>query len=210
MNSDIQRSIEFQLMSWWHPGTGRGDGVTADAVAHRGNDHLPFLPGRTVKGLVRDACRAGVAADILPMSRWLELFGTPPPPAKEGEEFERVEALEEGRFKTERGSLRFSSARIGKSSDEQAKWSTWARDREDVSSYLYSHVASTAMDPLTGAAKDRSLRTIEVVVPLNLHAFIEGDADTPWDSIGESIELFLRTLGSHRNRGLGRVAARLV
>src|SRR5206468_769129 len=107
------RTIEFRILTWWHPGTGRGDGATADAVAHCGSDGLPFLPGRTVKGLIRDACRAGAEAAVIHKDQILTLFGSDPPgPGPSDGEFERVRALEEGRFRTRRGTLRFSSARI--------------------------------------------------------------------------------------------------
>ncbi|MBI4472327.1 MAG: hypothetical protein HY646_06640 [Acidobacteria bacterium] len=215
MSHLVQRTLEFRLLTWWHPGTGRGDGATADAVAHRGADKLPFLPGRTVKGLVRDACRVGVEAELLPEATFMELFGSPPPTANNSDaEFERVRALEAARFGTAPGSLRFSSARIGSTREDQTRWSAWARsqanDRTGVISHLYSYVASTAINEKTGTAKDHSLRTIEVVVPLTLHAFISGRDDTPWDVIGESVQLFLRGLGSHRNRGFGRADVHLV
>jgi hypothetical protein len=145
----------------------------------------------------------------------IELFGSAPPPqAKSDPEFMRVRALEEARFGTRTGSLRFSSARLGSTREEQNRWSAWARDpghdRKVVVAHLYSYIASTAINPDTGTAKDQTLRTIEAVVPLTLHAFIDTSTDAPWDAIDESVKLFLRTIGSHRNRGLGRVDAHLV
>ncbi len=219
MSPSVQRTLAFNLLTWWHPGTGRGDGVTADAVVRKGKeDKLPFLPGRTVKGLVREACRVGAAAGVLDSATLEDLFGTGPP--KQGEspehnEFKRVRALEQARFGTKKGDLRFSSAHLGATRNEQDDWSSWARwrDREDesrVTPELYGYVSQTAICRDTGIAKDQTLRTIEVVVPMTLHAFITGSNATPWDAIDESVRLFLRTLGSHRNRGFGRVDAHLV
>jgi CRISPR/Cas system CMR subunit Cmr4 (Cas7 group RAMP superfamily) len=50
--------LKIEIRSYWHPGTGRGQGSHLDATTHRNARGLPSLPGRTVKGLVRDAvCR---------------------------------------------------------------------------------------------------------------------------------------------------------
>jgi CRISPR/Cas system CSM-associated protein Csm3 (group 7 of RAMP superfamily) len=208
MNNSVEQTIEFQILTWWHPGTGRGDGAVADAVAHRGEDELPLVPGRTVKGLVRDACACAAQAGILSADEIVALFGSGPP--RDTSADTRVPQLEEARFHTKAGSLRFSSARLGQTRDKQTEWSSWARTNKRSVRELTAYVASTEIEKDTGIAKDKTLRTIEVVVPLTLFAFVRGPESGPWEKIDQSLRLFLRKLGSHRNRGLGRVHARLV
>ena len=48
--------LRFEIQSFWHAGSGRGDGAVADATVLRSRAGLPILPGRTVKGLLREAC----------------------------------------------------------------------------------------------------------------------------------------------------------
>ena len=47
--------LKIDIQSYWHPSTGRGQGSDVDALAHRDKDGIPCLPGRTIKGLLRDA-----------------------------------------------------------------------------------------------------------------------------------------------------------
>lgn len=198
------RILTLQISSYWHPGTGRGDGAVADASVHVGTDHLPFLPGRTVKGLLRDAVECAIQAGFEGLDP-VALFGSPLPRATTDD---RVRTLEEARFTTDSGCLRFGSARPGRGPTEQATWSEWAGAHPEQAAVLVERIASTKVDDL-GRAEDHTLRTIEVVVPMTLHAAIEGPPGTRWDLLDEAVQTFLTGLGSHRTRGLGRVHARL-
>ncbi len=203
----------FELLGWWHPGTGRGDGVAADAVVLRDATGLPYLPGRTVKGLLREAVHLGAAAGLPGLNAAVEaqLFGTGL--ADKGTT-DRVRKLEEGRFRTHAGSLRFNDAVLGATRTEAAAWRAWAAsDGGKVKvRELVSTLASTAIDPASGTVRDQTLRTIEVVAPVTLWAplSVEGEAPVPWASVGEAAALFLRAVGSHRTRGLGRCAVTIV
>lgn len=225
----VERTLRFELHTFWHPGTGRGDGALADAAVHKTAEGLPFLPGRTVKGLLRDAAELAVAAGLLAAPDVLALFGSPLPDGIDADN--RVGALEEARYASVPGTLWFSSACLGRTRDEQIAWRAWARhreqapdqhaqqqpgvdrtaragapDRKEPSDLLFQRFASTRIDA-SGIARDHTLRTIEIVVPVDLHAFVRGRPDTPWDALDQAARLFIRGVGSHRHRGLGRVSA---
>ena len=51
MNMDYK--IEF--FSNWHCGSGLAAGADVDALVIKDKDGLPYVPGRTIKGLLRDA-----------------------------------------------------------------------------------------------------------------------------------------------------------
>lgn len=214
MNSKAELMLDIQ--SYWHPGTGRGDGFGADAVVNRGADGLPILPGRTVKGLVRDAVRLGRLAGVAGLTVNVEehLFGTALAPSASDD---RVRRLEEARFATRPGALRFNDARLGGSPAEQEVWRRFAAtsEGERVARQLSTLVSSTALEE--GVAKSGSLRTIEAWVPMTLHTWVsyEPAAGEPapnwsWGALDECVRCFLRAAGSHRTRGLGRCAATLL
>lgn len=195
----VTANIVFDILTWWHAGTGRGDGTVADAVLARSDDGLPYLPGRTVKGLARDAVRLGVAAGMATREQLEAWFGTS---LVEGDPENRVEKLEEARFATRPGALRFESATLGDA------WTRWARGHESERSALVSTFASTRIGA-DGVARDQTLRVIEVAVPMTLRAPVEGP-EGDWLRVLEKVlPLFVRGLGSHRNRGLGRVLCNL-
>ena len=219
--------LEIRFHGYWHPGTGRGDGASADAIVHRDEGALPFLPGRTVKGLLRNAVRLGIQAGVEGLNAESEeaLFGSrlpdPPPTGSRSQSASdnRVRSLEEHRHKTRPGALLVRSARLGKTHDTRAQWITFARSEEgrDLLANLVTTLSSTALDE-SGMARDSSLRTIEVFVPVTLYADLQVLApepgaptpDIPWGAIGQATQLFLRAAGSHRNRGLGRCTARII
>lgn len=188
----MKASVQFELLTWWHAGSGRGDGERADAVVQVSSAGLPYLPGRTVKGLLR-AAAATVGASEQDLAAWFgtALLGTG----------ERVKALEEARFLTKAGSLTFSSATLGPA------WEAYAKSLPSRGALrpLFALLATTAVDHDTGTARDRSLRTVEVAAPMILSATVEGPEGERWFPALQTAAPFLRSLGSGRNRGLGRV-----
>ena len=51
-------TLVVDIHSYWQSGGGRGQGAVLDATAHRDADGLPVLPGRHLKGLLREALEA--------------------------------------------------------------------------------------------------------------------------------------------------------
>lgn len=70
MNRDrIDYLVTFY--SYWHCGSGLAAGADADALVIKNQDGLPFIPGRTLKGLIRQA------AEEISDTQDLEVFGLP-------------------------------------------------------------------------------------------------------------------------------------
>lgn len=207
--------LKFELASFWHAGTGRGAGTELDALSHRaaGSRGLPVLPGRTVRGLLREGMRAAVALGAINDVNIEErLFGSSLEPSSGAEDI--VAHFEETRFKTTPGALVFGSARVGRTLDEADAFEAWAaQDRTSDAriEHLFRAFASTKLNE-HGVAQDHTLRAIELVVPLTLVAEVTttpAAEDVPWSGALGVAARFVRGIGSHRNRGLGRVTTTL-
>lgn len=183
-------TLSIDIRSYWHPGTGRGSGYHLDAVTHEGADGLPRLPGRTLKGLLRDAVFRAESWNWgeVPAGSTETLFG----------------ALGREDRGTRPGLLRISDATLPA---EVAAW-LGAMDGKGLVAGLYLEHFSTAIGP-DGIATDRSLRGMRVVVPLELEATIDlvpgvalGGLD--WRGLLEAVFPLVPAVGAHRTRGLGR------
>lgn len=198
-------TLEFTLLSYWHCSTGKGEGPGADLLAIRDASGLPYVPGRTVKGLLRHAVEwldelEGVQVNA-PNSA-TAIFGTGIPDSG-GDK--RVRKLEEARHSTQAGTVRVDSAELGADQAARDQWRAWATDKagKAMIPFLTTTVASTRMNEF-GVAQDRTLRMVEVVVPLTLFAELESDEPGHLARIEQALPL-LRELGTGRNRGFGRV-----
>lgn len=219
--------VELEFLSYWQPGSGLGIESAADSAVVRDGAGLPFLPGRTLKGLLRDACDlAGISeADL---RRW---FGSSVQHAPADEHPEPH--LEASRFTTEEGRLWFDSARLPRAwidwmetriqaagrfagdakreaeldAETRAAMLQANKDLEDavaIRDTLFRFIASTSIDR-DGAARDHTLRVMQVVVPMTLRARVRGPDDGDWiDHLKQGSRL-LRSIGSRRHRGYGRV-----
>ncbi|PWQ92328.1 RAMP superfamily CRISPR-associated protein [Leucothrix pacifica] len=207
-----QSNLSIDIRSYWHAGTGRGSGSHLDALVERDIAGLPFVSGKMIKGLLRDAVTRAAdwgvleytQEDGLPNTEVLEhyLFGSPG--------FE-----EDGlpRDKTRAGILKFSDARMPK------ELITWLEgnspDHQKLRDCLFRSVYSTAIEAGTGVAKKGSLRAQQVTVPMTLEAnisLIESKAEScpfptlldEWQSVLAQALPLVRAVGSNRTRGLGR------
>ncbi len=208
--------LKLELHGYWHAGSGRGEGPGADAVVVRTPAGLPYVPGRTLKGLLREAvlqlaqCGQGLEA-----RRVEALFGQRGArTAAEGEfSDDTVDALTkgQGRFEVGSGVMRVSDARLGATRDEQRAWETWAASpsKEKAWKHLFQTLSSTAIEGDTGIARKGSLRSMEVAIPMTLYAFIECEEESDWRKELERALPLLRSLGAKRNRGFGRCTVTL-
>ena len=186
-NSDILcYTIEFH--SYWHCGSGLAAGADVDALTIKDRDGLPYIPGRTMKGLIREAVEKLLAysgADC-DMKR---LFG----------QTDNVDGCSQG-------CLFFSDAVL--SEHERARLTQADGSASDavghagkpLSSYLYTSVTSTALKD--GIADDATLRRIQVTVPCVLQGCIHGVSGEA-AVLTDALKL-IRRIGVGRNRGLGR------
>jgi CRISPR/Cas system CSM-associated protein Csm3 (group 7 of RAMP superfamily) len=199
--------IIVDISSFWHAGTGRADGASLDAVVERDPDGLPYLPGRTLKGLFRHASRqlARLEVGSVDAARVDTLFGQGANETNvDGDEVpsdsDRGVAT---RYETTPGKLRFSSARLS------SAWRAHVRTREGraVIPHLFRVVRSTKLE--NGVADDHTLRSEEVAIPFRLEAEVEAISGELTDEDLEHLRLAgsaIRRVGKHKTRGLGRAS----
>lgn len=205
--------LEFDIHGFWHVGTGRGAGANADAVVLRDEVGLPFVPGKQVKGLLREAvelaenCKKGISKGRA--KRW---FGSSIEDALPGQSFTpdtREASMEAMRFATNPGELFVGSAVLGKGRPAAERWRAWAKDNGPLVAEMFRAFASTKIEA-DGIVAEGALRSIEVVVPMKLYAELRGPANGQWmTEILPALSL-IDGVGGHRSRGFGRVTAREV
>ena len=183
----INYTISF--FSDWHCGSGLSAGADADALVVKDRNQLPLIPGKTLKGLLREAVEQLFLLKLFPdlkTEQVDELFGSE---FKEGESVNGAESHFQG-------CAFFSNAELEESIQNHIL-------KNEYQSYLYRNVASTAIDPKTGTAKPHSLRTMQVCVPCILHAYIGNVPDEMVPVLQQAMR-YVKRLGVDRNRGLGR------
>src|SRR5699024_5314052 len=127
------RKLILDIHGWWQPGTGLGSGAHLDELAHVDGDGLPELPGRTLKGLLRDA---SARAEQL---EWIEHGLTDRVSG-------RRDDSEDGR--TAPGCLRVSSARLP---EGERRWLASAPGAA-ARAQLFAEISSTAIERRSGSA----------------------------------------------------------
>ena len=174
---------KIKMLSDWHIGSGLDSATDANALVLKDDRGLPYIPGKTIKGLIRDALHDMVdvgKADPIKMNK---IFG------------EEVKDENDKVIKTIPGNAFFSNAKLcEKESDEIY--------HNKLESFLYRNIASTAIGK-KGVAEDKSLRVMQVTMPVNLYGNISGLDNDDIALLKDTIKL-VRHLGVNRNRGLGR------
>jgi len=198
--------LTIDIQSYWHAGTGRGQGSDVDALVHRDQEGIPCLPGRSIKGLLRDAVTRWeqLSGDAGQTNTSLaeQLFGKLPTENAERDADQAPVPFLEG-F----GLLRISDATL-KEADLYH-----LRKTPELTAGLLRSLHATKINPETGTAEAQSLRGMEVVVPLTLYAEIqEIPGVAPVDDWVNKLEFALKLIhavGAHRTRGLGRAVLTL-
>lgn len=177
----IQYKTEF--FTYWHCGSGLSAGADVDLLTVKDTDGFPFIPGKSIKGLVREAAEA--------------LIKLSPDRYPSREEVEKIF----GREGVLKGCAFFSNAEFPEA-DKDAL--TDDSGKSDMTKYLFTALSSTAIDDV-GIAKEHSLRRTEVALPCVLTGVIMywPDDDKGLNLIEDSLS-FVKRLGANRNRGLGR------
>jgi CRISPR/Cas system CSM-associated protein Csm3 (group 7 of RAMP superfamily) len=175
----------------WHCGSGLSSGADLDLLVIKDKDRLPFIPGKTVKGLVREAVEEIHSFSDLNLK------------------LEKVFGIEENAKKgieSEQGCCFFTNAEIINGGINKDLRDAIVSNK--LQDYLYRSLASTAIDE-KGIADEHSLRKMEVCVPCELEGEI---LDVPDDflEIMEKGLKYIKRLGQNRNRGLGRCSIRVI
>ncbi|HVY70891.1 MAG TPA: RAMP superfamily CRISPR-associated protein [Verrucomicrobiae bacterium] len=194
-------SLTIDLPHYWHAGSGLGRGGDADALVLRTAGGLPFLPARTIKGLLRDACWQAESFGQVAAGETDKWFGPRDP---QGERDNRDAATPHpSEFRRRpHGELRFE---CGFLPEEVQAWLIGTG--KDCRPALFDSISSAAMEadgPMTGTARTGSLRTIELTLPVTLLSKVTGPSEGKWvETLRLAVKL-VRSLGADRHRGLGR------
>ncbi len=181
---DCRYTIQF--FNEWHCGSGLAAGADIDLLVVKDKQDLPFVPGKTVKGLVREAievlCQLGECDENV----ICQLFGKP------GDKQENL---------THQGMCVFSNATLH---DDVSS----AIASNGLSQHLYRNVSSTAIDD-DGVAKEHSLRNVEVVVPCTVEGRVYNVPQEHYELLRRAFAMIKR-MGQSRNRGYGRCDMKLM
>jgi len=170
----------ISLHAVWHCGSGESKGADMDALVIKDKNGLPFIPGKTIKGLIKDGMQTvrDYQPELIQEAEINSIFG------------------EEG---ISTGNCFFKNAVL----PSQIHNYLASGDGNGYTKHLFNKFSSTAIETKTGVAVEHSLRSIEVTVPMELEGEI---LDVPADFM-EKMELALKmikNLGVGRNKGLGR------
>jgi CRISPR/Cas system CSM-associated protein Csm3 (group 7 of RAMP superfamily) len=186
--------VVIDIKSDWHIGSGKEAGAYADALVLKDNQFLPYIPGKSIKGLLRDAFQTAEDAG------W---FG------KDAKFVDVLFGKENSSGNLSQGLIQVSSARL---SDQEVQYLV----EENATKHLFRVIQSTAIDGETGTAKHSSLRSIEVAVPMRLTSQINLNTAHPLyvtsveiqEQFGDwltHVVTLISELGGKRHRGLGQV-----
>ncbi|MEO1257795.1 MAG: RAMP superfamily CRISPR-associated protein [Bacteroidota bacterium] len=187
-------SIVYQvnLTSWWHTSSGLSSGTDANLVVIKNLERLPFIPGKTLKGLLREAASKinRLQPNMVTEEFITDVFGI-------GEDHGKAVLAESICF--------FGNAYLSQRLSENII-------KESQQDLLYSNLASTEINS-AGVAVDKSLRTIEVTIPLTLYANIEAFPNKEEKKYLQQLKYcmqWIKRLGLNRTRGLGRCEFKII
>lgn len=165
---------EIEFFSNWHCGSGLAAGADVDALVIKDSQGLPYVPGRTLKGLLREA------ASVLSEDQEIvdKTFG--------------VSGDKEGHIT---GAAFFGNATLPFAERQYIL-------EQGLASHLYQTFASTRIDE-NGIAKDNTLRKIETVIPCKLEGEILNVPDGAENMLEDAMH-YIKRMGTGRNRGYGR------
>lgn len=173
---DIKYKI--RLHTYWHCGSGLAAGADVDLLVIKDKNGLPYIPGKTIKGLVREA------VDLLyPEKKETESYKTV---------FGKIEEKDNNGFRSDSF---FKNATLP---EIERKYIVSAKQ----SQYLFQTISSTAITD-EGVADDKTLRKIQVCIPCELESEILNVPEQFTDVIINGLK-YIKRLGAWRNKGLGR------
>lgn len=165
---------EIEFFSNWHCGSGLAAGADVDALVIKDSHGLPYVPGRTLKGLLREAASA-LSVDQETIDNIFGISGD-----KDG-------------HKT--GASFFGNATLPSGEYHYIL-------EQGLTTHLYQSFSSTRIDE-NGIAKDNSLRKIETVVPCKLEGEILNVPEGAEQTLEDAMH-YVKRMGTGRNRGYGR------
>ncbi|WBM74942.1 RAMP superfamily CRISPR-associated protein [Saprospira grandis] len=211
---------ELQFFSNWHLGSGLSVGADMDATTIKDENGLPYVPGRTLKGIIRDAAQLLVDNEYSGFDQAFmdRVFGYNDQERRsqlieaktEQEKTAAFKALDEAAKSEEVETLEslvhyqqqafFSNAYLSKFLADSL-----LNEGSKRQARLFQRISSTAIDGQNGIAKNTSLRTIEVCIPLSVYGVIDNVAEEDVEQLTKVLQA-IKSMGQSRHRGLGRIA----
>jgi CRISPR/Cas system CSM-associated protein Csm3 (group 7 of RAMP superfamily) len=189
----MKANIKIEFFSYWHCGSGISGGADSDALVKKDENGLPFVPGKTLKGHLREA--AEWLYDTTKADKYKSLlnqiFGQENKPGKTGDDMQNGYA----------GEAYFTNLYVH---PEVAQ----LIEQEGNAKSLFTNLYSTAIDE-QAVAKKGSLRSIEAAIPLTLYGRIDNLTEEQYIFINKCTGM-VKELGSGKTRGLGRCKVSLI
>ena len=177
-------TLKYKLtfFDYWHLSSGLSAGAKLDSMVVKDDNQIPYAPGKTIKGLVREMVELHENCEFI--NRY---FG--------GSTDEKDKCFTK-ESKNTQGKCYFANAIL----DDTIKNEIVSNNLQDN---LYDVIASTKIDN-NGIAVDNTLREIEVVIPLELYGeILDIPTQEDFDRLAKALKSIKR-MGLNRNRGLGR------
>ena len=174
----LEYKIEF--LDYWNTSSGLSGGARADTLALKDKNGMPYVPGKTMKGLLWEAATviSGFSGDLVSPDFIGQVFGT-----DVVRDYSRKEGL-----------AFFTNATLSAETVRQIS--------PELKPFLFEEIASTALDS-NGIAKDHSLRRAEFALPCTLYGQIIELPDEYKSQMIYCLQ-YVKRLGYNRNRGYGR------
>ena len=172
---DIRYKIQFH--TYWHCGSGLASGADADLLVIKDKDGMPYVPGKTVKGLLREA------------------FDLLYPEKTNTDDYKAVFGMKEDKGSGWRSDSFFKDVTLPQQEHNYIV-------SQNLSQFLYQSLSSTAITE-EGVADANTLRKIQVCIPCELEGEILDVPKGIASDISHALP-FIKRLGAWRNRGLGR------
>ena len=172
-------NYELKFFDYWHVSSGLSGGAALDSYAVKDSAGLPYVPGKTIKGLIREA--AELFWDQGDIDKCFGSRGS------KGEQKDNDD--------TTQAQCYFGSATIDEKIAAEITSNNLQRN-------LFEIISATKIDD-NGIAVDNSLRDIEVVLPISLKGEIQNVSGEIAQNLKRALEMIKR-MGLNRNRGLGR------
>lgn len=187
MNNMKEITYNIEFFSDWHCGSGLAAGADVDALVVKDKDGLPFVPGKTIKGLIKEAVddinQFSKKEDKVSEENFKKAFGF----------FDK----DSDKDNNEKGYLFFANAELPLNVRETII-------KNNAQKFFFRSIASTAIGK-DGIADEHSLRKMQVTVPCTLQGKIIADKiNSDIENIIITAFDYIKRLGQNRNRGLGR------
>ena len=181
-STTVELELTVTFYDYWHCGAGESAGSKADALVLKDEHNLPYIPGKTLKGHIREMAETlDNHEDFVNRCFGRSTFGESMPPTA---------------TKEREGKCYFGNAVLKESITPE------------LIPYLYTTITSTAIAS-NGIAKTGTLREIETVVPLSLKAYITNVPTEYQVQMCQAIRQVKR-IGLNRTRGWGRCEIRVI